>query len=72
MFIKSIYPEITLYYRIILDTLNLFWSLNKIDPHNKVYNTFLLDENNHVLSNGYPLKGSKSTVMLKVHDYHQK
>lgn len=57
VFMNDFYPEAMIRYPIILDTLNLFCSLNNLDPNNKLYNTFLLDENNKVLLIGNPIKG---------------
>ena len=57
MFIQELYPEISFHYPIILDTLNLFCTLNNINPQNKLCNTFLLDEDNEVILIGNPIMG---------------
>jgi hypothetical protein len=57
LFMQNMYPEITIQYPIILDTLNLFCTLNNINPNNKLYNTFLINEDDKVILIGNPIKG---------------
>lgn len=56
-FIQQLYPNISLEYPLIIDTLNLYCTLNHISNDDKLHNSFLLNRENKVLISGNPIKG---------------
>lgn len=58
--VRTYAPE----YPIYIDTLGIFERSNSHLPHNPIFHTFLLDENNNVLLVGNPLENKKIEEMF--------
>ena len=62
-FTNSIYPEISINYPLLIDTLNLFIINNDLPRFDERFQTFLIDENNAIILIGSPLYNRKMRAL---------